>query len=196
VGSRIINPQEEFEKLVPIAISKACFSVKLDNSDYLKKFQDMVDDMTTYGQQYTSDGGELNERVKNGIGAQLALENYLGITFTKWGGKKPDGIPDLLPAGFKIGVKSFKAPKNAPLISKTPSYPEIIMAIDENDKSIFHCLGIFGPTDLKNKEYTCDSLKQDPKIHEYKTGFYRIDKGIPFNSFDQLIKLTKGKWII
>ena len=70
------------------------------------------------------------------------------------------------------------------------------MAIDENDKSVFHCLGIFGPTDLKNKEYTCDSLKQDPKIHEYKTGFYRIDKGIPFNTFDQLIKLTKGKWII
>jgi hypothetical protein len=191
-----INPQKEFEKLIPFVISKACFSVKLYNDDYLKKFEEMVQDMTDYGNQYAIDGGELNERVKNGIGAQLALENHLGIKFTKWGQKKPDSIPDLLPVGLKVGVKSFKAPKNAPLISKTQSYPEIIMAIDEHDRCLFHCLGVFAPTDLIEKQFVCDTLKKDPSIPDYKTGFYRIDKGIPFNTFNDLLKLTKGKWTI
>ena len=191
-----INPQKEFERLVPIAIANACFSVKFSKDNYLDKFSEMEEDMRQYGQHYFIDGGQLNERVMNGIGAQLALEQHLGIRFTKWGQKKPDNIPDMLPVGLKVGVKCSKAPDNAPLISKKAHYPEIIFLIDEHDRSLYHCLGIFSPVDLTHPDFVCDSLKKDPSILEYKTGFYRIDKGVPFTTFNNLKTILNDKWKI
>jgi len=201
VGSRFINPQQEFKRLVPIAISKTCFSVKLSKElieECKTKCKGVVSNAIDYGQHYTDDDRELEERFLNGHGAQVALEQHLGIKFTNWNSKKPDNVADLLPVGLKIGVKSFKAPNNAPLVFKNIQYPEIIMALDENDRSIFHCLGVFATVFLKHPEYICDSLIHDPRIkkRDTKTGFYKIDIGEPFTTFDQLKKIAGKLWTV
>ena len=126
MGIRLINPQKEFERLVPIAIANACFSVNVSKEAYIDKFNQFANGMRSFGQHYLIDGKEIDKRVRNGIGAQLALEKQLGVTFTKWGENKPDDIPDMLPVGLKVGVKSSEAPRNAPLVAKNIYHPQII----------------------------------------------------------------------
>jgi hypothetical protein len=199
--NKTISPQKEFQRIVPIAISNACFSIKLSKElieDCKQKCKGIVENARNYGQHYTDDDGELEERFINGHGAQVALEQHLGIKFTNWNSKKPDNVADLLPIGLMIGIKSFKAPNNAPLIFKDTKYPEIIMAIDENDKSLFHCLGVFSKTKLSYPDFRCDSLIHDPRIKKRntKTGFYKIDVGVPFTTLDDLKKIAGNNWLI
>jgi hypothetical protein len=70
------------------------------------------------------------------------------------------------------------------------------MCRDQHDKYLYYCLGLFGPSVLNFKDYTCDSLIQDPDLLERgtKTGFYKVDKGVPFTSLEELQKLTSVKW--
>lgn len=200
--SRTINPQKEFERLLSITLPKACFSVKLDNQtieEYSKMSYEWAEDKKIFGHHYSVDQKNIHTRSSNGHKAQAALEYQLGVKFTEWmiGNKKLFNDPDLRPIGLEIGVKAFKAPKNAPIIFKYSPYPEIIMCRDEHDENLYHCLGIFAPTDLNNHEYVCDSLIQDPDLLERntKTGFYKIDKGVPFKTLDDLKKLAGNKWL-
>jgi hypothetical protein len=195
-----INPQKEFERLIPIALSKACFSVKFSSDvmkEYNQKSKEISESARKYGQHYSSDGQELDERFINGHIAQVAIEEHLGIKFTEWGSSKPNGVADLLPAGLNIGVKSFKiAQKNAPMISRVVKYPEIIMAIDGEDKNIYHCLGVFSVKVLTYPDFICDDLVKTKAALERKTAFYKIDYGVPFNTFDQLKKIVGPLWTI
>lgn len=199
--TKTIKPQEEFERLLPDAIANACFSVQLTNDDlekYLVKCNKISDAARKYGNHYTTDSGQLQERFKNGHLAQIAIEKYLNVSFTDWDSIVPNSSADLLPIGLNVGIKSFKAPSNAPMVSRQIKYPEIMVAI-EKDKNIFYCLGVFKPRDLKEKDFICDSLikdDRDPEIFERKTGFYRIDKGTPFNTLDQLKNIIGPLWTI
>lgn len=196
-----INPQKEFERLLPIAISNACFSVKLP-SDVVEEYSDMAyqwaEDKKTFGHHYDVDQKNIHSRSSNGHGAQGALEHQLGVKFTEWmiGNKKLFNTPDLRPIGLEIGVKAFRAPRNAPIIFKNSRHPEIIMCRDENDKYLYHCLGVFGPSVLNFEQYVCDSLIQDPSLLERgtKTGFYKIDVGKPFTTLAELKELAGTKW--
>jgi hypothetical protein len=198
--TKTIKPQEEFQRLLPDAIANACFSVtfSLDvMEEYRKKATEISNSAKEYGQQYSSDNEQLVERFINGHLAQVAIEKQLGVKFTQWKSTKPDGTADMLPVGLKIGIKSFKvSEKNAPMIPRIIKYPEIIVAIDGLDKNIFHCLGIFKPRDLKEKDFICDSLIKTKSALERKTGFYRIDKGTPFNTLDQLKNIVGPLWTI
>ena len=197
-----INPQKEFERLLSITLPNACFSIKLDNQtikEYSKKSDEWAEDKKTFGHHYAVDQKNIHARSSNGHKAQAALECQLGMKFTEWmiGNKKLFNDPDLRPIGLEIGVKAFKAPRNAPIIFKYSKYPEIIMCRDEYDHNLYHCLGVFGPTDLNHPDFVCDTLIQDPDLLERgtKTGFYKIDKGVPFKTLDDLKKLTVPQWL-
>lgn len=195
-----IKPQEEFERILPDAIAKACFSIEFSKDvmeEYRKKAIIISENAKKYGQHYSSDSQRLEERFVNGHLSQVAIEQQLGIKFTEWGSTNPDGTADMLPAGLKIGIKSFKvAEKNAPMIPRIIKYPEIIVAIDGPNKNIFHCLGVFSCGVLRCPNYICDSLVKTKSALERKTGFYKIDKGMPFNTLDQLKKIVGNLWII
>jgi hypothetical protein len=200
--NKIINPQKEFEKNLSIAISNACFTVRLPDDmveEYDNKSYEWAEDKKTFGHHYTLDQKNIHARSNNGHSAQGALEYQLGVKFTEWmiGNKKLFNTPDLRPIGLEIGVKAFKAPKNAPIIFKQSHYPEILMCRDQYDKSLYYCLGLFGPSTLNFKEYTCDSLIIDPDLLERgtKTGFYKVDVGKPFTCLEDLKKLAGTKWI-
>lgn len=197
-----INPQKEFNRLLPNAIANACFSVELPDAlveEYDVKSYQWAEDKKTFGHHYSVDQKNIHSRSSNGHSAQGALEYQLGVTFTEWmiGSKKLFNDPDLRPIGLEIGVKAFKAPRNSPIIFKYSAYPEIFMCRDEHNTRLYHCLGVFGPSILNFEEYTCDSLIIDPNLLERgtKTGFYRVDLGTPFKSLDDLKKLAGTKWL-
>jgi hypothetical protein len=197
---KYINPQKEFERLIPIAIEKACFSVEVPLEkieEYREKITLITEGALRYKNNYAVDYTHLDERMTNGFLGQAALEHYLGVKITGDDMSKPDSSPDMKLCGLNIGIKVSKAAqKNAPLIPDIVKHPEIIMLIDSKNKYLYHCLGIFSHKILQNPEFRCKSLVKDEKAEERKTGFYRIDVGLGFTTFKDLKQKVSPYWLI
>lgn len=197
----LVYPQKELERRVPLAIENACWSVEVPRP-YIQTYDEFSEAWTHDKHDsyigYRIDGNDLVKRSTRGHRGQAAFEYYMGVKFTDLDPSFSfdKAVPDLRPLGLEIGIKTFKAPRNAPLIFVNSTYPEIFMMEDQHNPDLYYCLGIFGPKFLNDRDSICMSLVHDDNCRAKgtKIGFYPIDRGIPFKNMDELLSLTSKKW--
>lgn len=152
---------------------------------------------------YWGDGADVYERNVSGKMAEVAVGKWLGqeIVDLSIGESKDYSLPDLLPAGYEVGIKCCRVTSGVPYVPTYPKCPEIICAYDEKQDKLY----IMGLATVEvMKKYGNAKLNGSTVNPNYKKGFDAFDKLIPLTpellqkykvqkSLDDVIKDAKGK---
>lgn len=204
----------EYNKRIESVLSNSYKVVLTDEEyNYRKEYSvDWSDKKRDAGPQYIIDDNYLEKRSTNGHMGQRAVEKFLGIEFTD-----PDtsydikkNIPDLLPAGLHIGVKTHRV-ANPPMLDFIPDqvyekldpekqkkarYPQIIVTKDNNCEKTFYILGVYAPKVLWHQDYVDKGLIYDDKLLEKgtKIPFIGVHKRVPFKNKEELVSIIGPTW--
>lgn len=210
----IIVSIKEYNKRLDLAL-KYSYKVVLTEEEYnyRKDYSvDWSDKKRDAGPQYIIDDNYLEKRSTNGHMGQRAVEKFLGVEFTdpdtSYSLKK--NVPDLLPAGLHIGVKTHRT-ANPPMLDYIPNevydkldadkqkkarYPQIIVTKDNTCEKTFYILGVYAPKVLWHEDYVDKGLIYDDKLLKKgtKIPFIGVHKGVPFKDMDELVSIIGPKW--
>lgn len=209
-----IVPIVEYKKRLEQALSTSHKVVLTDEEyNYRKEYSiDWSEKKRDAGPQYIIDDNYLEKRSTNGHMGQRAVEKFLGIEFTdpdtSYSVKK--NIPDLLPAGLHVGVKTHRKP-NPPMIEFIPDdvyknleiekqkkarYPQIIVTKDDNCEKTFYILGVYSPRVLWHNDFIDKGLIYDDKLLKKgtKTVFFGVHKAVPFKDKEELVSIIGPLW--
>lgn len=199
--NKIINPLKEYHRRMEIALSNTP-SIKITEEQrfIVDNFgKDWADNKMKVGMHYTQDSHQIYTRNKNGHKGQVALENYIGKQFTDYDPlfSLDKNIPDLQPIGLRYGVKTNR-PSNPFMIFRNSKYPEILITQDPVDDLKYYILGLFPTSLLNHPDFVCTSLIYNDQVLRKgsKIGFFGVDLGKPFSSYEDLVKLAGDKWIV
>jgi hypothetical protein len=199
--SKIIKPIEEYHRRMELALAKApMVKITQEQCDRVKTFgTQWADNKMEVGLHYTPDSNQIYTRNTRGHLGQVALENYLGMQFTDYDPifDLSKNIPDLEPIGLRYGVKTNR-PRNPFMIFRNSDYPEILITQDPQCELTYYILGLFPTSLLNHPDFVCTSLIYDDQVlrRGSKIGFFGVDLGKPFSSYDDLVRLAGDKWIV
>lgn len=152
-------------------------SVFLTNED-VKKLKDKVRAIKEIKEkEYWFDSGSMEKRWMTGWGGEMAVEKYLGLTFTDFSiGKSYEyAYSDLKDSGYDVGVKTCNE-KDFPLL-KTPSISNTVhnqIFVMKRDENNYFICGLGDKRVLNNpKNYSSLLVRSSSVTH--KSCFYRFD---------------------
>ena len=146
-------------------------TISLEQITQIKDFVSIVLETKKKEQPHIVGSLKEEKRWYTGFAGEVALENFLGIKFTDFsvGNSENYNIPDMVKAGYNVGVKTVEYGK-FPLIFKKSYKPEVII-LKKNLSEFFICgLATLDVLD----EMQSDSLIISPylKARGTKTGFF------------------------
>jgi len=158
----------------------------------LEKFVREVIKEKNKEQHHQIDNCNEYKRFYTGMLGELAIEEYLGVTFVDLsiGNSGKYNRADLKDLGVNIGIKTVEYGK-FPVVTKNPTYPEII-----NIKFACNKVYVCGVATISIlKSHQDDNLILSKKLRErnVKTGFDGINCLIPIKNYYDIKKLRKLK---
>lgn len=170
-------------------------TVKLKDSTKLDEFVKAIVTKKKAEVHHQSDPFNEASRWRTGMGGEMALEQFLGVSFvdTSVGNSDEYHVPDLSKLGLNVGIKTVEYGKY-PVIFKHSERPEIIIL--RLDDETFSILGLATKEVLNNHQDDNQILSPSLMARGTKTGFIGFYKLKSFNNLQELTDLTNSTVII
>lgn len=152
----------------------------------LKKFVSLAIASKRNQPQYLKDPGSLEKRYYTGWGGECAVAQFLGVDTVDFsiGNSIDYDVPDLIHAGFEVGVKTVSV-GDFPLLRKpspsTTNTPQIIVM--KEDMYNYYICGLATYDVVNNVAFFKEALVRSKKVRDLgiKSAFYRFDLLTPLS---------------